>query len=104
MTHLNTILLQKYECALEALAMKHARRCRYEHSARETRPNIGENIFQVDIPNFDKKRAAQMVCLLAQRLYFKLFPEYMRSYVAKLFLRVRDTIYNCYPFRSGIIS
>ncbi|EPB68824.1 SCP-like protein [Ancylostoma ceylanicum] len=56
----------KYECALEALAMKHAKRCRYEHSPDYTRPGIGENIFQVSIPNFDKTRAAQM----ASELWF----------------------------------
>lgn len=58
------VLFQKYECEVEAIAMKHAKKCKYGHSSPQSRPGLGENIFQVGISNFDKARAAQMVRLV----------------------------------------
>ncbi|KIH43512.1 SCP-like protein, partial [Ancylostoma duodenale] len=49
----------KYDCSLEKLAVAHAKTCKWGHSAPDTRPGIGENIYAIFNPNADKLKEAE---------------------------------------------
>lgn len=51
--------LQVYDCALEATALRQAKKCVYEHS--KIRPGFGENIFANSWLNLDKIEVAKQV-------------------------------------------
>ncbi|EYC31216.1 hypothetical protein Y032_0004g2030 [Ancylostoma ceylanicum] len=52
----------KYDCSLEKLASAHAKTCKWGHSAANTRPGIGENIYATTNSKADKLKEAESVC------------------------------------------
>ncbi|EYC31219.1 hypothetical protein Y032_0004g2030 [Ancylostoma ceylanicum] len=49
----------KYDCSLEKLASAHAKTCKWGHSAANTRPGIGENIYATTNSKADKLKEAE---------------------------------------------
>ncbi|KAL6740869.1 hypothetical protein Aduo_014179 [Ancylostoma duodenale] len=49
-----------YDCNIETTAMKHAKRCKFEHSPKEERPELGENVYTITAINMDKTNVAGM--------------------------------------------
>ncbi|CAJ0592091.1 unnamed protein product [Cylicocyclus nassatus] len=66
------MLKMVYDCSVEANAMKHAKKCVYEHSEDKERPNLGENLYYTSALNFDKVKAAAQ----ASQLWWNELKEY----------------------------
>ncbi|EYC30647.1 hypothetical protein Y032_0004g1697 [Ancylostoma ceylanicum] len=49
-----------YDCGIEATAMKPAKRCKFEHSPKEERSELGENVYTITALNVDKTNVAEM--------------------------------------------
>ncbi|VDL79275.1 unnamed protein product [Nippostrongylus brasiliensis] len=41
------MLKMVYDCKVEKTAMRHAKKCKFQHSKKNERPGLGENIYQV---------------------------------------------------------
>ncbi|KHJ85908.1 hypothetical protein OESDEN_14355 [Oesophagostomum dentatum] len=52
---------QVYNCSIEESAMRNAGGCNYGHTSNNERPGLGENIFAIRNPHFNKIEAAAMV-------------------------------------------
>ncbi|KIH69639.1 SCP-like protein [Ancylostoma duodenale] len=52
--------MEIYDCNIETTAMKHAKRCKFEHSPKEERPELGENVYTITAINMDKTNVAGM--------------------------------------------
>ncbi|VDM77355.1 unnamed protein product [Strongylus vulgaris] len=54
----------KYDCSVEAKAIKHANKCIYAHSTEKERTGFGENIFRANFPSFNRVKAAYQASYL----------------------------------------
>ncbi|RCN37764.1 SCP-like protein [Ancylostoma caninum] len=52
------MLKMVYDCSVEASALKHAKKCVYQHSTSADRPGLGENLYMTSAVNYDKVKAA----------------------------------------------
>ncbi|WKY07001.1 hypothetical protein Q1695_006857 [Nippostrongylus brasiliensis] len=56
------MLKMVYDCNIEKTAMEHTKRCRFEHSPRSSRPNLGENVYVQWGMKSTFKQAAKSSC------------------------------------------